>query len=389
MIDSNGPTARRFPLVARPRPACTPLPQRVIHLRRRAATAARKHDIAEATAVFNLAALLASDSGLPNLAHQWTHRLAHATLRRESQNARTAINSLEPVVNLARLRTRAGDGLGAWALLENLYQATVTRTDTVIDGIEIPAARLTAVADVYQQLRAWLWSVLLSSGARALAVAGRWEDAHRRLARYKGIGQRMLDGRQIAVMAHASTSEHDAVLALLRDTQPGERWENAVTACLAELCLPNGASSADFSDSLDAYRALDTAAPGLAVFHTRLGLSLIDACGGVNKPAVHAVAATLLDHAITDGYAARDVLAHPVCQTIATGQQLHKLARLVEDCGLDIGFVSADVVTELSAALNTAERVISTKVPASAALSPRVYTSVLPRRSAKGIHRAW
>jgi hypothetical protein len=63
MLDPTGPIARRFPLVARPRPACTPLPQRVADLGHRAAAAAHHRDTAAATAVFNLAALLAPASG--------------------------------------------------------------------------------------------------------------------------------------------------------------------------------------------------------------------------------------------------------------------------------------------------------------------------------------
>jgi hypothetical protein len=83
MLDPTGPIARRFPLVARPRPACTSLAQRVTDLRNRAAresTAAGHQDTAGATAVFNLAALLASDCGLPDLARRWSHRLARAAL---------------------------------------------------------------------------------------------------------------------------------------------------------------------------------------------------------------------------------------------------------------------------------------------------------------------
>jgi hypothetical protein len=186
--------------------------------------------------VFNLSALLASDCGLPDLARHWCHRLARIALRHHPQNARYAIHSLEPIVNLARLRTRAGDGLGAWSLLENLYQAVASRTDTVIDGIEITAAHLTSSPDAHREVRTWLWAVLLSDGARALAVAGRWGEAHWRLERYKGIGHRMLDGRQIAVIAHATAGNHDEALALLHVTQPGQPWEAAVTACLTLLC---------------------------------------------------------------------------------------------------------------------------------------------------------
>lgn len=62
-----GQFARRFPLVARPCPACLPLVRRVADLCERAHQAERDSDLAAASAVHNLAALLASDCGLPQL----------------------------------------------------------------------------------------------------------------------------------------------------------------------------------------------------------------------------------------------------------------------------------------------------------------------------------
>jgi hypothetical protein len=39
-------------------------------------------------------------------------------------------------------------------------------------------------------------------------------------------------------------------------------------------------------------RFLDTSAPGLTVFHTRLGLSFVDAIGTVDDPPAHRIAGT-------------------------------------------------------------------------------------------------
>ncbi|MEU4594494.1 hypothetical protein [Micromonospora aurantiaca (nom. illeg.)] len=105
--------------------------------------------MASATAVFNLAALLASDCGLPDLARTWCHRLAAIALAHSTEPRHV----LEPIVNLARLHIRAGDGPTAWTLLENLYQAIATRTDTVIDGILIQAANLTEAPSRYANAR--------------------------------------------------------------------------------------------------------------------------------------------------------------------------------------------------------------------------------------------
>lgn len=80
-MDPTGPIARRFPLIARPRPACGPLNVRVGELCALADAAERDGNPSSASAVFNQAALLASDVGLPNLARAWCHRHAELYLR--------------------------------------------------------------------------------------------------------------------------------------------------------------------------------------------------------------------------------------------------------------------------------------------------------------------
>lgn len=129
---------------------------------------------------------------------------------------------------------------------------------------------------------------------------------------YKGIGRRMLDGRQVAAVAHAVCGNTDSARALLADTTPEEPWENAVTACLTIQCH-GGSGSADLTTLLDRYRGLDTSMPGLVVFHT-LGLSY--------RP-TRQITVDLINYATVtrDGYAARDVLAHNGCRELLTNTQ--------------------------------------------------------------------
>jgi hypothetical protein len=365
-------TFRRFPLVARPRPACGPLGERVDDLRRRAAAAEQDRDVTGAVAVFNLAALLASDCGLPQLARTWAHRLARATLRHLPQDFPAASHSLEPVVNLARLRTRAGDGTAAWTILETLYQAITTRTDTTIDGLEVPASRITAGSTAYRELRQWSWAVLLSTGARALTSDGHWDEAYHRLNAHKGIGRRMLDGRQIAVIAHTTTGRHDKARTLLNETAPGQPWENAVTACLNLLCQQHAPTRAEQRNTVTAYQALNHTAAGLAVFHTRLGLTVVDALGGANHPAARRIITGLIEHAGTDGYAARDLLTHPGCRSVLTNAQMERLNARINVSGLDTGSIPDPMHATLTQALDTAEHVITsafTQVPTGAPAS--------------------
>lgn len=359
VMDPTGPFARRFPLVARRRPACVPLPRRVSELCDRAREAERTSDLTGAAAVHNLAALLASDCGLPDLARQWCHRQANLLLRAHPLGAQVARLALEPIINLARLYTREGQGERPFALMDTLYAAVSSRADATVDGVEIPAD-LTNSQEAHQEVRSWLWAVLLATGARALAVAGRWQEACARLRDYKGIGRRMLDGRQVAVIAHAASGDTDNALALLADTAPGEPWENAITACLTIQCH-GGLEPGELAKLLAPYRFLDTSAPGLALFHTRLGLSFVDAIGSINDPPARRIAGELIDRATSagDGYAARDILAHSGCRELLTDIQRRELTNLVAACGLDTGTLPATLLADLTTALASAEEVIA------------------------------
>jgi len=164
----------------------------------------------------------------------------------------------------------------------------------------------------------------------------------------------MLDGRQIAVIAHASAGRHANARELLNGTEPGEPWENAVTACLQQLCEP--APSA--AQAITSYRLLDPRAAELTVFYVRLGLSLIDAVTPQDEHAVRPVTAAVLQAASTDGYAAREILAHPGCRSAATGRQINHLAGLVTACGLDAGHLPAPSQAEVTEALEIATTVI-------------------------------
>ncbi|MGI9003312.1 MAG: hypothetical protein ACR2GH_16920 [Pseudonocardia sp.] len=357
-MDPNGQFARRFPLVARPRPACIPLARRVADLCDRAHEAERNSDLAAASAVHNLAALLASDCGLPDLARQWCHRQANVYLCAHPLGAQAARHAFEPLVNLARLHIRDGQGERAFDLVDALYTAVSARTDATIDGVEIPA-HLTDSLEAHQENRRWLWTVLLATGARALATAGRWREACTRLRDYKGIGRRMLDGRQIAVLAHATSGNTKEALILLDDTEPGEPWENVVTTCLTTQCR-NGSSSTDLDALRDQYHKLDTSAPGLSVFYTRLGLSLIDAIGTVDNPHAHQIATNLIDRttASQDGYSARDLLAHNGCLGLLTSTQARDLTDVVEACALGCGTFPATLLADVTTALASTEKVI-------------------------------
>jgi hypothetical protein len=353
-MDPVGQFARRFPLIARTRPACVPLDQRVTALCDRARHVERTGDLTEAAAVHNNAALIASDCGLPELARRWCHQQVTMYLRARPLGAQVARLALEPITNLARLYIREGQGERAFTLT-----AVSAGTDATVDGIEIPAD-LTDSTETHQHIRKWLWAVLLATGGRALAAAGQWAQARDRLDSYNGVGRRMLDGRQIAVIAHAVEADTDKALTLLGDTAPGEPWEEAVTSCLTMYCR-RPSRPADLNTLMEPYHHLNPDAPGLAVFHLRLGLSFIDALRAPDTEPARRIATDLIKRTVTslDGYAARDLLTHPGCQQHLTAEQTRELTALVKACSLGSGTLPTPLLDDLSAALTTVEEVIT------------------------------
>jgi hypothetical protein len=73
---------------------------------------------------------------------------------------------------------------------------------------------------------------VLADGTRALTTAGRWTEAARHITERDGIGQRLLDGRQVLILAHGIARDHQAARDALRDSNALTPWEQAVAACL-------------------------------------------------------------------------------------------------------------------------------------------------------------
>jgi hypothetical protein len=359
-MDPHGPTAQRFPLVARFRPACLPLPERVRALVDLADTAVNKTDQGLASAVYNQAALIASDLDLPDLARQMCHQHAAAYLHACPLPGMSAIRGLEPVVNLARLQIRAGRADEGRQRLLDLYRAVEAGADARFEGIAVPAY-FTATDEDRHEVRAWLWRVLLADGTRTLTTEGRWAEALTHIEAHRGVGTRMLDGRQVAVLAALVEGDTARAAVLLADTMPGDPWEQAVTACLTVLCRRDARQTDDGHLADLAAASLERRSePGMTVFDARLGLTVLDAIGSADAPAAHRIVEDL--HRRTteaeDGYAARENLAHPLFTAIATDRQVQDCRALVRSCALGAGTMPDELKGELTAALRASDSVI-------------------------------
>ncbi len=317
-MDPHGLIAQRFPLVARFRPACLPLPERVQALVDLADTAVRKTDQGLASAVYNQAALIASDVGLPELARQMCHQHAAAYLHACPLPGMSAIRALEPVVNLARLQIRAGRADDARQRLLALYEAVDQGRAASFGDIAVPAD-LTATPEDRREVRAWLWRVLLADGTRTLTSQERWNEALAHIEAHRGVGQRMLDGRQVAVLAALTTDDTPRAADLLADTTPGDPWKQAVAACLTASCRREEGrlTGPDVDDLVSTYLGREPE-PGMTVFDIRLGLTTLDVIGPADSPAAIRLVKSIARRTAEarDGYAAREALAHPRCSAL-------------------------------------------------------------------------
>lgn len=306
--------ARRFPLVPRPRTACRPLTQRIDRVARLAGQAgcATSDTLLYAAEACNLAALIASDCAMPSLAHDLCWRQFDIFATAGPYSEITAKLALQPLVNLARLRIRDGDGDGGYQLLESLYDgAQASRTQAAVDGRVVNLASLIAPGDHHKAIVQWLWTVLLNDGLRALCRAGHWTAALHQAQRHNGIGQRPLDGRQIAVLAHSASGQHDEAEQILQQTTAAEPWEYAVAACLRFVIrtAADTASAAEATQMINACLAIDGS--DQAMFAARLGLTVAELAAGHDRQ--HAVMGKVeqLATRTADAYVAQEVLSSP------------------------------------------------------------------------------
>jgi hypothetical protein len=72
-----------------------------------------------------------------------------------------------------------------------------------------------------------------SSSGQAVIDGGPTHYARHK--QHDGIGQRLLDGRQVAVLVHASAGEQEEARRILREISASEPWEHVVILCLRAL----------------------------------------------------------------------------------------------------------------------------------------------------------
>lgn len=328
--------AERFPLVTRPRPACPPLSERVKEISTLAETAHQEGGLSQAATAMNKSALIASDCGLPSLARELCWRHAEIYLRAQPLGAQEARYALEPLVNLARLHIRDGEGERAYRLLDTLNRAVRSKTELVFEDHPVSFRNLTATAEDHRTVCQWLWTVLLGDGTRALVAAHQWDRARAHAVQHKGIGRRLFDGRQVEIVTRCLGGDPTSARRIIDESTLAEAWEHPVAACLTALCLVVGGRESEGSGEMTSkFLSLD-AASELAVFRTRVGLTVLDLSPHSSQAEV---ARHLVNDAVRlgDGYVARDVLSHGACSREMTAGEQRMLTAAVASAGLGRG----------------------------------------------------
>ncbi|ONH51339.1 hypothetical protein CcI49_35930 [Frankia sp. CcI49] len=346
-----------FPLVQRPRPPGLPLEDRVRQLQSLAARTADGLPLVRAAEICNKAALIASDSGQPDLAQDLCWRQHMVFDQARPLPASAAELALQPVLNLPRQWIRDGEGNRAYAILQALHEAAHTQTSALIDGRSISLRNVTCAPDDHRTMRTLTWTALLADGVRALARAGRWHEAAEQAAAHRGVGRRLLDGRQATVLALAQAGHTEQAAALVDQSTTPEPWEQAVQTILRVYCLRQAGTDTGpqiaplLTAALTLMRQSD---PSTMVFRARASMIALDLADGHDHPCIDALRRALIAGALKDAYTARDTLAHRLQESMTTTQR-HALTDVIRAAGLDSGSVPEPLYGDLMDTVNSAE----------------------------------
>ncbi len=352
--------AARIPLVCSHRPPGAPLSERVDYLTAQASQpggASHRDQVARAAGVLNFAALIASDTGIPGLAAElcWRQHAIFANV--DALPPDIAVIALMPLVNIARQQARQGDGNTAFSTLNCVYRAARQRGTATIAGHRVNLAPLTC-GPAHRETCRELWAVLLTDGARALAREARWNDAAETMAAHRGIGTRLLDGRQIKIMSLLEQGRHREAAAMIDATVPAEPWETAVTAILRAYSQQQAtpATPAEPSDAIEkTIELLGQGEPTTAAFRSRAGLAALDLAAGQPQTSTAQLHDAIAKLAVTDAYAARNALGHPMMRARMTCHQERQLTSVITAAGFGAGHLPPGRMDAITTAVGQAE----------------------------------
>ncbi|MGG2460142.1 hypothetical protein ACO0M4_10030 [Streptomyces sp. RGM 3693] len=313
--------------------------------------------------VWNLAALIAADCGMPDLAASLCERQFHIFQAAWPVTDREAIASLQPLVNLARLTHRAGDPHGAYEALCAMNHAVHHGGNALVRGMTISFDHFVATHADRQVAAAWLRAIMLEEGTRLLATTGQWTKAAAHAARYDDDSERLRESRQTQIIGHLHNGHTASALATLEASVTTEPWEQAVAACLRSYIdlrtnqlAPKGVARA-LATVRHARKLPDR---DTVYFHFRLGLAAVDLATEACPAPAQALCAELIRAATEseDAFAAREALRHNTAREQMTPTESETLNTLVRRAGLRRGSIPPPLLTGLLAAVESTENVL-------------------------------
>jgi thiopeptide-type bacteriocin biosynthesis protein len=349
----------RFPLVPRPRLACPSLEARIAQVRSHALSAdeetdpERKVDLACTT--WNQAALIASDCGLPGWAAELCERQFAILRAAWPVSGRTAVASLQPLVNLARLDIRAGQPEDAHRSLTQIARAVRDGSTADLGGRQVSFQDFSPAAG--PELVPWLRDVLLQDGTRALTAAGKWDQAAEHAAWHDDTPQRMSEARQSRIAASIHQGDPEFALALASSGTRTEPWEDAVAAVLrACAVLVSGQPLPAYaSGALTAAPRACPSSAGTTVFGVKLSLAAAELAAGHpdDQEALVSEAVRGARHS-QDAYAALEVASNPLARALVSASDAQYFADTISRAGLGQQAIADHLADSLAESLDIA-----------------------------------
>ena len=326
-----------LPLAGWSRMPCPPLPARTARIAE--TLNGNGSPLGAASHALNMAALLASDCGMDDLARDLCHRQIQPYLRLgRPLTADEGRLMLGPALNLARLDLRAGNPDDALRRLEDIDQAIAAGRDLAVDGSVLPVSAIGGTSEEHAKLRNIVRALHVGDGVRAHAMAGRWHLAAGLAETLGGIYPRLLEGRQAAVIARCLAGDLNGARRILTQATAAESWEDQIAACLAVLASPPG----EVTDAVNMMTSTFLASPLPAdrvLFRARLSATVVALSQEIRPDNAAQVATAAAGEAIRagEGYAARDILASPATASLLETHSRKELARIADESGLGRG----------------------------------------------------
>ena len=323
-----------LPLAGWSRMPCPPLPARTARIAE--ILNGNGSLLGAASHALNMAALLASDCGMDDLARDLCHRQIQPYLRiSRPLTADEGRLMLGPALNLARLDLRAGSPDEALRRLEDIDQAVAAGRDISVDGSVLPVSAIGGTSEEHAKLRNVVRALHVGDGVRAHAMAGRWHLAAGLAETLGGVYSRLLEGRQAAVIARCLAGDLDGARRVLTQAAAAESWEDQVAACLAFLASPAGEVT-DAVDTMTSRFLADPLPADRVLFRARLSATVVALSREIRPDNAAQVAMAAAGEAIRagDAYAARDILASPAAASLLGPRSRKELARIADESGL-------------------------------------------------------